>query len=433
MHMVRLVLRMRPLSAALIVCAVAWHSTRAVAQSLDGSEEAILEKAALAFFHVETRGTPRDANAPTQEALRTGKAFAVGQNTLVTARNVVGSETEWKLKRTTRDEITRTVRPLDRTVTLGAVSGPEIAPDSLFVLPAPSSAIDAASIFVPGLQLGAHFQLSLCDLVEGKIYNALMTGASDPSSNSSLGDLKVVPLVARGYEPAAYGQLYVFEPVEQPAYASEPWGHGGSPILDEDGNVAAVIAAVTVEAGSASKVLATPIQPLFPGTNQILARGPDPSTHGGRLKCSMVDMVGRIHDQVASHAIWTISPDTEDGEPTGDILFSYDSVADPPNIASIRVEYGFLGIEKAGRSFGRLFSGREPGQDFVVLEPERRRPRTFSTSEIVSIGRNLVERRIEPNGGSIWSIEVYITPTLKTGDVLTDREKRYEVQWSAFQ
>lgn len=419
----------RGLCAAVLALAVV--CAQAEAQTGNGSEEAILEKAELAFFHVETRGTPRDPDDPTQEAVRSGKAFAVGQNTLVTARNVVGAETEWKPARTTRDEINRTVRPLLRDVRLGAVGGMEIAPDSLLVLPPPSNAIDAASIVVPGLKLGAYFQLSLCDLVDGKIYNGLMTGAADPSQDDSLRNLTVVPLVARGYQPATYGALFVFEPVEQPTYASEPWGHGGSPILDEDGNVAAVIAAVTVGAGGVSKVLATPIQPLFPGTNQLLARGPDPAARNDRLKCSMVDMVARIHDQVASHAIWTVSAESEEGRPTGDILFEYESVADPPNIASIEVRYQFWGTENEGDELTRI-AHRPSNLDIVVLDPDRRQ-RSFSTSEIVSVGRRLVEPYIQPNKGSIQFLRLTITPTLTTGEVLENRRKVYEVQWSAFQ
>lgn len=414
-----------------VAVALASICTSASAQPDDASEQAILEKARQAFFHVETQGTPRDPSDPTQEASRWGKAFAVGPDTLVTALNVVGSETEWQFSRTSRDEITRIVRPLLRTVRLVAPGGGETSDDSLLVLPAPSAAIDAASIVVPGLQLSGYFDLSLCDIVEGKVYNALMSGAADPSAESSLEDLKVIPLVASGYEPASYGPLYVFEPDGQPTYASESWGHAGSPVFDEDGNVVAVIATVTVGAGGTFKVLATPIQPLFPGTNQLLARGPDPSAQSGQLKCSMVDMVDRIHDQVAAHAIWTVSAEIDEGEPTGDILFEYESVADPPNIASIEVRYQFWGTEKESDIEPQRLSLRPWTEDTIVLNAMKKR--RFSTSEIVEVGRSLYEPTIFPTNGRIWYVTLIIVPTLTTGEVLENRRKEVDLQWSAFQ
>lgn len=423
-------------ASARIFCAaatvLALVSTSTSAQPNDASEQAILETAGRAFFHVETRGTPRDPSDPTQEALRWGKAFAVGPDTLVTALNVVGDETEWKPERTSRDEITRTVRPLLRTVRLVAPGGAETSDDNLLVLPAPSTDIDAASILVPGLQLSSYFELSLCDIVKGQVYTALMSGAADPSADSSLRDVTVVPLVAIGYEPASYGSLYVFEPVGQPTYASESWGHGGSPVLDEDGNVVAVIATVTVAASGRSKVLATPIQPLFPGANQLLARGPDPSAHGGQLKCSMVDLVGRIHDQVAAHAIWSVRAEIDDGEPTGDILFEYESVADPPNIASIEVRYQFWGTETDRDELLTRIAHRSSDLDVIVLKPGRQ-PRSFSTSEIVSVGRSLVEPYLKPGNGTIRFLRLTITPTFTAGKPPENRSKVVELQWSVFQ
>ncbi|MDH3199015.1 MAG: hypothetical protein OEO21_12330, partial [Candidatus Krumholzibacteria bacterium] len=345
-------------------------SAPAAVQAQTVDEVSLRKTAAQAFFHVEVSGTPLDSSSPLQEARRFGKAFAIGESTLVTAMHVVGDDGEWKLARTTRDEITRAVRPLAREVHLTGANGAEVPPADVVVLPAPTHAIDAASILVPRLTLDEYFQLSLCDINEGEIYTALMTGADQPAGSDSVNSLEFVQLRAAGYDPPDYGALYVFNPEGTPAFASEPWGHGGSPIFDIEGNVVAVISAVTVTADG-PKVLATPIQPLFPGTNQLLARAPDPSTAAHvRLKCSMADMVKRIHDQVASHAIWTVTAETEEGRPTGDIVFEYESVADPPNIAAIEVRYQFWGTESEGEELTRI-AFRPSREDVVVLNPGR--------------------------------------------------------------
>jgi len=401
------------------------------AQPFELVEPIILDTASHAFFNVEVNGTPEDATDPQQEARRFGKAFAVGDNMLVTSLHVVGSDAEWAPARTTRDEITRAVRPVKRTVQLSKANGSAQPFTDVVVLPAPTHAIDAAGILAPDLALGDYFQLSMCDIVKDKVYYALMTQSNPPTERNSVGNVTLAPVIADGYLPASYGPLYVFHPDGQPDFASEPWGHDGSPIFDDDGAVVAVVSAVTVTGGG-TKVLATPIQPLFPGTNQLLARAPEPSLHGNsQLKCSMADVVRRIHDQVASHAIWTVIPEQRDGRPTGNILFEYESVADPPNIASIRVEYQFWGPEKKGKETTRI-AHRRGDLDVITLTPTGL-GRTFETSEIVGVGRALAEPYVKGGNGSIVYLRLTITPTLDTGETLENRSKTYEVPWSAFQ
>lgn len=438
MHLVRLGHRprrsRRGFARAACLCLALGHAhfpQPAAAQFFGVSEDAILEKAARAFFHVAVDGTPRSTTDPLQEAQRSGKAFAVGSDMLVTALHVVGTEAEWQLARTSRDEITRAVRPLDRTITLTPADALQRPLTEVVVLPAPTNVIDAAGMMIPGLGLDTFFELSMCDIVRGKTYHALMTRANPPSDRDSINNLALVPLVAGGYETADYGPLYVFDPQGAPEFKSEPWGHDGSPVFDEDGTVVAVVSAVTVTANG-TKILATPIQPLFPGTNQLLARAPVPNPLASqRLKCSMADTVRRIHDQVASHAIWTVTPEVIDGRATGNILFDYESVADPPNIASIKVEYQFWGPEKKGKETTRI-AHRRGDQDIVTLEPGRQ-GRTFSTAEIVSVGRTLAEPYVRQGNGSIVYLRLTITPTLDTGETLDSRSKTYEVPWSAFQ
>lgn len=437
MHLVRVTPRVPlpharrawPFVLLLLICL--WVAVRAQAQPLDDDARVLLDKARQAFLHVEVRGTPLDPTNPLQESERFGKAFAISPDMLVTTMHVVGDEAEWKLARNTRDEITRAVRPLDRTVEVTGANGGQVPLRDIIVLPAATHAIDAAAIFVPGLDLDSYYQHSLCDIREGEIYAALMTDAADPADRRSVDSPTLVHLRASGHRPGEYGGLYVFVPEDAPGFSAEPWGHGGSPIFDADGNVAALISAVTATS-EGIRILATPIQPLFPGTNQILARGPDTSTASrAQLKCSMLDMVARIHDQVASHAIWTVSAEMEDGRASGDILFEYESVADPPNIASIEVRYQFWGTEKEGDELTRI-AHRPSNEDVVVLTPGRLL-RSFATSEIVRVGRRLVEPFISQGGGSIRFLRLTITPTLTTGQTLESRRKVHEVQWSDFQ
>jgi len=406
-------------------------ATGAMAQPRDADARVLIEKAGDAFFHVEVTGTPLDAQSPFQESERFGKAFAVSPNMLITAFHVVGDENEWQLSRTTRDEITRAVRRLDRTVEITGTSPRLGTLTEVIVLPAVTHAIDAAAVLVPELNLNTYFQLSLCDIREGATYSALMTDSQQPADESSLNSVRLIKLRASGYRPTEYGALYVFVPEDAPEFSTEPWGHGGSPVFDAEGNVAAVISAVTATA-EGPKVLATPIQPLFPGTNRLLARAPNPSRSANALlKCSMVDMLKRIHDQVASHAIWSVAAEIEDGRPTDDIQFDYESVADPPNIDSIEVRYQFWGIENEGEELTRI-AHRPSNEDVVVLTPGRK-SRSFSTSEIVSVGRRLVEPFIADGRGSIRFLRLTITPTLSTGETLENRRKVHEIQWSDFQ
>lgn len=413
----------------ILLCACLIGSS-AGAQDVDEFKQVALKKARVALFNVEVMGTPSDPNDVTQEATRWGKAFAVGSDLLVTALHVVGSEAEWKLKRTTRDEITRAVRPISRTVSISAANGKYIDPGKTIVLPSPPHTVDVASILLPQESLSEFFQLSLCDLVEGETYFALMTTSDNPRIPASLEDLEIVPLIAQGYN-TEYGPLYTFLPDGAMLISSEPWGHDGSPILDAEGNAVAVISAVTVTAGG-TIILASPIQPLFPGALQLLAKGSDTeSVGGGRLKCSMVDTVRRISEQMSSYAIWSAFAEIRDGKPSGQIVIEYESVADPPNVASIEIRYRFLGIERDGEEESRINAPQREGeQDVVVLLPSK--GRSFSTSAIVAKAREVYLPYVRQNDGYISTIELLITPTTTSGDVLKKRVKTISIPWAAF-
>lgn len=421
-------MRRGPVAWGAAVLLASGLAVSAAAQTPENSAE-ILERATEAVFHIEVTGTPSDPANPTQEAARSGKAFAIGPEMLVTALNVVGDETEWMLARTTRDEVTRAVRPLSRTVQLTDGRNFRIPPGDVLVLAAPARAVDAAGIMVPDLKLKDYFHFSMCDIVEGQHYSALMTTSQQPGDARSVERLELVPLIAAGYRPGDYGALYLFESEGAPPFAPEPWGHGGSPILDADGNVVALISAVTVTGGGPI-VLATPISPLFPGLGPMLAREPEnAAATQAQLKCSMVDAVRQVRNQLKSHAIWSISPRPADNPDEVDIVFEYDSAIDPPNISSIEVRYMFFGTEVEGLPAGRI-PHRPAAEDVITLRPNPKEPRTFVTSEIARVGRVSVANYVKPGNGAIEFVRLMIKAHLTTGEIVENRTKYYDIQWS---
>src|SRR5262249_13266341 len=142
--------------------------------------------------------------------------------------------------------------------------------------------------------------------------------------------------------------LFVFD-LKQ-AYPSIDWetdGHEGSPIFDEDGNVVAVVSAITLTSND-RKILATPIQsPLSPITS-LSSRDPS-GMPGPSAKCSLADTVRRINEQMSAYASWRVDVERNaEGYPDGQLLLRYESVADAPNIDSIEVEFDFFGKPREG-------------------------------------------------------------------------------------
>jgi hypothetical protein len=405
---------------AQLTLALALAATASSAQDEPRDETWLIETARNAFFHVSVTGTQADAP-------RWGKAFAIGPDLLLTANHVLGDASEWQADLSAPAEIARAARPILRTIALQGTDGEAIT--DLIVIPAFSPAIDAATITAPGLSLGPEsvFQLSLCPVEAGKAYTALLTAADPPNGARSSEAPAAVKLIARGYEPARYGGLYVFETDPPLGFSPEPWGHDGSPIFDAEFNVVALVAAVTVE-GGAARILATPIQPLIPGTTLLLSH--DYRLSEGRPKCSVADVVSRIDHQVETHAIWSVVPERENGDYTGRIVFSYQSVSERPNIERITVRYEFWGREEADLDETRI-AVRNSSEDVVeISQPGSRLDRDFADHEILKAGRELFEPHVADGGGAITRVRFVIKPDYTSDQRPRSEPFEIEVPWS---
>lgn len=402
---------------AMIGCLIALATSPARGQDDEGRDDAWLRNAAAeSFFHLDVTGhLAGTTGQPGPAESRWGKAFAIGPNLLLTANHVFGDWSEWAPRDEPRREVARAVRPIDRDVALlAADQDPDRPIRDLVLLPAFSPAVDAATLLVPGLDLAPDviFQLSLCPIREGEPYAALLV-TDDPQSSSSMSGATAVGLVAEGFQPATYGGLYVFALDGGQSFDANPDGHDGSPILDASKNVVAIVSAVTRDGGR-TRILATPIQPLIPGTDLLLSQAP--TLAGGtttRPKCSMADLVGVMDYNVSTHAIWSVSSDRDNAGPTGLLKFTYDSIYRAANVKSIQVEYEFYGRKSSDGPYTRLplAGGGDRSDGFIEIPQRSETSRVFRDAEILDAARQTLMPSLSQRGGEISFVQLRITPT----------------------
>ncbi len=442
MHLVRLTnslcrSRGRPL---LILCGLLLlllQPPPVAAQERDA--EWMLKLARDAFFHITVKGKLRNTGNPPKGDERFGKAFATGPTLLITSQHVIGDSTEWQPIEASREmplPIQRAIQPLDRVVELHSGNS-DIGLTELsnpVILPSPSINLDAAGISLPNIKLPSFFQLSMCDIVKGKIYSAIMTSSGPPTASNSATMPTIVALKSNGFDPKRFGSLHVFNVVEGwENITPNADGHEGSPILDGDGSVVALISAVVPNPGGGGHlVLATPVQPLIPGAFALLARSPETdATVTGSLKCSLSDTVKRINDQVIAHALWNVVVERdEDGRPSGEIVLRYESVADKPNIKAIKVEYEYFGKQRA-ESLIRRLQYTDPSINALEIRKEPVTNREFKTSDVVTEGKKLVEEHLKSDnsGGYIDYVELRIYETHLVDKRILKRESVLQFDW----
>lgn len=397
----------------------------------------MLSIAKSAYFHLAVRGKLK-ADAPSADPQRTGKAFAVGPNMLVTSQHNLGSPDDWEKKKdpSIPVEITRALQPLDREIVLNRNSAePSISGlTNPTVLPTPAYTIDAAGLLLPNLNLKTYFQLSFCPIQTDGSYYAIMT-SGDSKSASSVDNPVVAKLKAVGYKPEEFGGLYEFSAEEPILFAKDRNGHDGSPILAGDGSVVAIVSAVNLETGGRYRILATPVQPFFSVASSILSRTIDESSVSENanepLKCSLSEAVDRIEKEVAAHAVWSLKVSREEnGAPKDEIYFSYESISDKPNIDHIDVYFNFVGenrLEGGVRNRNELVTIPVPAdansKKYFTLTPTVDDDHRFATSKIVRLGREVIESQFaqEGFGGYIEYVELTIYPFLKNKRQLNKR------------
>lgn len=408
------------------------------AQDGESNEEWMLGKAQAAFFHVSVEGTLKDDVEGGAERERDGKAFAVGPSLLITAQHVVGDHTEWKAQDNVSSPIRLSVRPVMRTVVLKRA---DTDTDSEFaefadpvVLTAPTYGPDAAGISIPGLTLKDYFRLSMCDIVKGQQYTAIMTKGDDPADPVSIGEVAAIKLKAAGYDRKKFGALYIFDPVDDPPlFKSDPKGHEGSPILEGD-SVVALISAVIVPSGGKPRILATPIQPLLPSASTLLSKAADTKVGAEvGLKCSLSDTVEQLYDQVARHAEWRLKIDRDKTNGVlRDLYLQYVSVGEEVNIESIELDFEYWGRQRSNSKDATVikYSGMENNTLILPREPPAKE-RQFDLAEVVSEGVTVVEASLEAEdrGGSIDFVRIKIFETKLRGGGTVDKETVLEFSW----
>lgn len=366
------------------------------------------EMARSAVFHVSVTGK-LPTNPPTRAPLRSGKAFAVGPNLVVTSQHLLGDPEEWAQADSPSEQIRRLVRPLERTMSLRPANGDAIAGG--IVLPA-AFVSDVAGISIPNRKLTSYFRLSMCEISETRIYTAIMTEVSFPSDPTSIDYMTLVKLRPGKPNPSEYGSLLVFDTVEPPQFHVDPTGHDGSPVLDEDGSVVAIISAVVEAPGGGYRILATPIQPLFPVASAVMALAPaSDGSADASLKCSLSDTVKRINDQVIAHATWSVDiPERDpDGLPEEGLYLRYESVAERPSIKKISFEYRYIGAQRKDEQ-PRELKYQSKDNKVNILTLQQSSSWKFALREIIIEGKEEVEPYLEKEkeGGRIDIVEIRI-------------------------
>ncbi|CDX58791.1 hypothetical protein MPL3365_30311 [Mesorhizobium plurifarium] len=378
-----------------------------------------------AFFHLEVTGTR--ASKIGKPALVNGtptfvgKAFAITPKLLLAPQHIVGYPGDWAGKvsdpaRPQLEEVTDALRPLDRKIGLTRLKSLEPA-DGLsnqirdaFVVSPVAEELDVVALSLNKDTVSSPLHLSLCNIVDGNIYTAILTHDT-PQSAASMAELVAVPLVASGRNPELYGNLYVFQVKDSSGFKVTN-GHEGSPILDDQDAVVAVVSAVITDDAGNTTVLATPIGPSFPGAIDILSRAPDGALQNDSgVGCSLSQTVRRMNDRVATQAFWSVDAKRDKQGEIGKVVISYESTAEHPNVSAIKLNLEFWGKENGHQdTITRITDSREQkDQDFVVEGSDD--AREFDTDEVSRVARELIKPRIKDHG-YISFVKVYIFPRL---------------------
>ncbi len=363
--------------------------------------------AAGRLFHVEVLGTPRGG-----ERARYGKAFAIAPRLLVAPKSVIGGPEDWEPKALAGDTgqtVMRITKLLDRTIVLRTTTAQPpftlAEPTDRVIVDGATSDMDAVALLAPDLDVADPFKLSFCGLKVGDDYAAVLVQGDRPADPGSLTKPNFLSVQAEGYRPDKYGNLYVFRPE-----AGGRIGRGmeGSPILDVNNDVVAMVSAVIGEEG-AQILLATPITPQFPGMSGLLAlslrSGDAADAAGGSIQCSLNDTVRKMYDRVAGQLNWTVEARYHSIEQTGrrgpaerterleklaKLLISYDDPSKLQTVREVTVRADYFGVREPGGAIEPIALPRKQDGEANVKK-DQEDPWSFDASRLVEVGEQIIE------------------------------------------
>lgn len=389
--------------AGIALSILAAHEQPAFSQERDS--DWARQTASDAFFHVSVAGKLSGQRGTTS---RSGKAFAIASDLVITSRHVIGSQSDWEPDKESGlpEEVEEVLNPILREIEIvrtdandGEALGSPIK--DLFVVEPEGTRADVVGIALTSSAVKKPFRISLCDLVKGKTYTAILT-VDSPKTASSITKVMPVSLLAHGYKPTAFGDLYVFEPVAGTTYSADPEGHDGSPILDEKGEVVAVVSAVTKDANNQKWILGTPIGTSFPSALDLLSVVS--AANDQQIRCSLAQAV-------AAQAFWTLDVSRDEDGRVNSIGLRYENLVEP-NIIAIKIVAEYWGYESDVAEELTNIKRRDPAADQdIVLTRANARQREFTTDEIHRIGKDLIESNLE-GSACILYVKLNIFPRI---------------------
>jgi hypothetical protein len=340
-----------------------------------------------ALFEVTVTGTMQFGKQQTIQ----GKAFAVNEHLLVASKLLVRNDADWDNGPSPANEPEKSkmqlleklgVKALNRAISIKNATGP--VTKSAFIVEPDGSSPGVVGIVAPNTSFKSLFSLSLCGIEREKIYYIFLDRDPNAPADDEQDHLQIMPIKATGYDPLKFGPLYTFSIEENPGDITFATQHG-TPILDENGNVVAVLSG-TLRVDGKMTVVAAPVQAFFPGASALWAnsvKGSGSNTD----KCVISDTVKEIKDDVGSQLSWRL--ETESTSDSQVLYLVFDRTNKSSKLKNVKIRAGFRGKRKAEDVSEEIFHYK----DFKFeLTDEQISKRRFSAQKIIEYtNSNLIE------------------------------------------
>jgi hypothetical protein len=375
---------------AAIQCAVMVLLMPAAALSQDIPDALLRLKddiALHALFDVKVEGTTQFGKP---QAFK-GKAFAVNEHLLVASRLLVRNDADWDDEPSPASDPEKSklllleqlgVKSLNRTVSIRDATGSETK--SAFTVDPDRSSPGVVGIVAPNTSFKSLFSLSLCGIEREKTYYLFLDRDPNAPADDEQAHLQITPIKATGYDPLKFGPLYTFAIDGNPGDVNFATQHG-TPILDENGNVVAVLSG-TLRVDGKMTVVAAPVQAFFPGASALWANSVKGSG-GNTDKCVISDTVKEIKDDVGSQLTWRL--ETESPSDSQYLYLVFDRTNKSAKLKNVKIRAGFRGKRKAEDVSEENFHNKV--FDFKLTD-EQINKRRFSAQKIIEYtNSNLIE------------------------------------------